>query len=303
MAAQTESSDEAVIDGFLDALWLERGLQPNTLQAYAADLRAFARWLQERDLGLLQASRRELQRYLAERVGQGNRIRSIQRLVSTLKRFYRYQVRIARLAEDPSALIDTPKSGRRLPHTLSEAEVEALMAAPDAHTARGVRDRAMLEILYACGLRVSELVALRTDALSRTHGLVRLVGKGGRERIVPVGEQALDWIATYLAWARGQLLGGRGNSNALFVTERGGPMTRQAFWYRVKHYAREVGIERPLSPHTLRHAFATHLLNHGADLRAVQMLLGHSDLSTTQIYTHMAQARLQTLHGEHHPRG
>jgi len=303
MALEPEASDQVVIEGFLDGLWLERGLQPNTLQAYGADLRAFADWLGEREKTLLQARRAELQGYLAERVGQGHSIRSVQRLVSTLKRFYRYQVRTGRLADDPSATIDTPKTGRHLPHTLSEAEVESLIDAPDTTHPRGLRDRAMLETLYACGLRVSELVALPTDALNRAHGVIRLQGKGGRERLVPVGEQALDWIGTYLYSARPALLRGRGDSNAVFVTARGGPMTRQAFWYSVKRYARDVGIERPLSPHTLRHAFATHLLNHGADLRAVQMLLGHSDLSTTQIYTHIAQARLHALHAEHHPRG
>ncbi len=303
MTRRTEASDQAVIEAFLDGLWLERGLQPNTLQAYGADLRAFAHWLGERDSDLLRASRADLQSYLAERVGRGHSNRSIQRLLSTLKGFYRYQVRTGRLAEDPSATIDTPRTGRRLPHTLSEAEVEKLIAAPDSATPRGLRDRAMLETLYGCGLRVSELVGLQTDALNRAHGVVRLQGKGGRERLVPVGEQALDWIGAYLHTARPELLRGRGDSNAVFVTERGGPMTRQAFWYSVKRYAREVGIERPLSPHTLRHAFATHLLNHGADLRAVQMLLGHSDLSTTQIYTHIAQARLHSLHAQHHPRG
>lgn len=303
MTQTLTSSDQATIDAFLDTLWLERGLQPNTLQAYGADLRALACWLEANDSDLLHARRADLQGYLAHRIGQGARIRSIRRLISTLKRFYRHLVRSGRLSEDPSATIDTPKTGRRVPHTLSEAEVEALIGAPDTSHARGLRDRAMLETLYACGLRVSELVQLRTDALSRTHGIIRLVGKGGRERLVPVGEQALDWVTAYLHTGRPDLLEGRGDSNALFVTERGGPMTRQAFWYIVKRYATSVGIERPLSPHTVRHAFATHLLNHGADLRVVQMLLGHSDLSTTQIYTHIAQARLQELHAEHHPRG
>ena len=303
MTRDVQEADEATIDAFLDALWMERGLRPNTLQAYGTDLRALARWLAARDLDLMRAGRTQLQGFLADRVRRGVRMRSLRRLLSTLKRFYRYQVRVGALREDPSARIDTPRIGRPLPETLSEAEVEALLGAPDTSTDRGLRDRAMLETLYACGLRVSELVGLRAAALSRTHGVVRLAGKGGKERLVPVGEQALDWIEHYLRDARPALLDGRAGTDALFVTGRGGPMTRQAFWYIVKRYARAVGIERPLSPHTLRHAFATHLLNHGADLRVVQMLLGHSDLSTTQIYTHVARARLQEVHARHHPRG
>lgn len=295
--------DEGVIDAFLDALWTERGLRPNTLSAYRNDLRGFARWLAERDTGLLQARREHLQAYLGERVAAGTQLRSVRRLLSTLKRFYRQQVHVGTLHDDPSARIDTPKLGRPLPDTLSESEVERLLGAPDTDSARGLRDRAMLELLYACGLRVSELVGLEAGSLNRTHGVVRLTGKGGKERLVPVGEEALDWIRRYLDEARPELLHGRGMSEALFVTDRGGPMTRQAFWYNVKRYARVAAIERPLSPHTLRHAFATHLLNHGADLRAVQMLLGHSDLSTTQIYTHVARARLRELHARHHPRG
>jgi len=297
------NADDAVIDRFLDTLWMERGLRPNTLTAYGNDLRALSRWLAARDRDLMRASRSDLQGCLADRVQAGIRLRSIRRLLSSVKRFYRHQVRVGNLVEDPSARIDTPKLGRPLPDSLSETEVDALLDAPDTNTPRGLRDRAMLETLYACGLRVSELVGLESGALNRTHGVVRLVGKGGKERLVPVGEQALDWIDRYLREARSELLRGRAGTDALFVTERGGPMTRQAFWYIVKRYARAVGIERPLSPHTLRHAFATHLLNHGADLRVVQMLLGHSDLSTTQIYTHVARARLQELHARHHPRG
>jgi integrase/recombinase XerD len=303
MVLTTHSSDEATIDAFLDALWMERGLRPNTLSAYGSDLRALSGWLLEHDTDLLHARREHLQAYLAERVREGVRMRSIRRLLSAVKRFYRYQVRIGAMQDDPSARIDTPKVGRPLPDSLSESEVEALLAAPDTDHPRGLRDRAMLETLYACGLRVSELVGLEAGALSRTHGVVRLVGKGGKERLVPVGEEALAWIDRYLREGRAELLRGRAVTDALFVTERGGPMTRQAFWYIVKRYARAVGIERPLSPHTLRHAFATHLLNHGADLRVVQMLLGHSDLSTTQIYTHVARARLQEVHARHHPRG
>ena len=303
MSQAAQQQDDPVIDAFLDALWMERGLRPNTLSAYGADLRALSRWLAEQGTDLLGARRHHLQAYLAQRVTDGVRTRSLRRLLSTMKRFYRFQVRSGRLSEDPSVRIDSPKIGRPLPATLTEGEVEALLDAPDTDTPRGLRDRAMLETLYACGLRVSELVGLQSGTLNRTHGVLRLVGKGGKERLVPVGEVALDWIDRYIREARPALLHGRDNTDALFVTERGGPMTRQAFWYMVKRYARQVGIEHPLSPHTLRHAFATHLLNHGADLRVVQMLLGHSDLSTTQIYTHVARARLREVHARHHPRG
>lgn len=301
--ADSPPPDQEVIDRFLDVLWMERGLRPNTLSAYGADLRALAQWLQGHERTLLQARRQDLQAYLADRVAAGMRLRSIRRKLTTMKRFYQYQARVGGLQADPSALIETPKVGRPLPDTLSEAEVETLLGAPDTESPRGLRDRAMLELLYASGLRVSELVGLVAGSLNRAHGVVRLVGKGGKERLVPIGEQALDWVERYLDEARPELLRGRGLAEALFVTTRGGGMTRQAFWYIVKRYARAVGIERPLSPHTLRHAFATHLLNHGADLRVVQMLLGHSDLSTTQIYTHVARARLQELHARHHPRG
>ena len=296
-------SERATIDAFLDAMWMERGLSRNTLNAYGTDLRGLAEWLARNDRCLLAARREDLQRYVAERIGGGMRWRSVRRVLSTVKRFYRHQVRTGRLGEDPSARIETPRLGRPLPHSLSETEVESLLAAPDTTTDRGLRDRAMLELLYASGLRVSELVGLTPKALNRGHGVLRLHGKGGKERLVPVGEEALAWIERYLDGARPGLLRGRGSPDTLFVTNRGTGMTRQAFWYIVKRYARQVGIERPLSPHTLRHAFATHLLNHGADLRAVQMLLGHSDLSTTQIYTHVARARLHAVHTQHHPRG
>ncbi len=297
------ATDAGIIEGFLDALWMERGLSRNTLSAYGTDLRGLAAWLAAHRRGLMDARREDLQRYIADRIAAGTRWRSARRMLSTVKRFYRFQVRSGRLAEDPSARIDTPSLGRPLPALLSESEVEALLAGPDTTTDRGLRDRAMLELLYASGLRVSELVGLTTGALNRTHAVVRLRGKGGKERLVPVGEEALDWVGRYLTSARPALLKGNDLADELFVTNRGRGMTRQAFWYIVKRYARQVGIERPLSPHTLRHAFATHLLNHGADLRALQMLLGHSDLSTTQIYTHVAQARLQEVHARHHPRG
>ena len=296
-------ADQRLIDAFTDALWMERGLRPNTLSSYATDLRGLSRWLAARDTDLLHARRDEVQTYIAERYAQRVRPRSIRRLLTTLKRFYRHQVRSGARGDDPTARIDAPKIGRPLPHTLSEAEVESLFEVADIETPRGLRDRAMLEVLYACGLRVSELVGLSVGALNRTHGVVRLTGKGGKERLVPVGDEALEWVRRYLETARPELLRRRAGTDALFVTERGGAMTRQAFWYIVKRHARAVGIKRPLSPHTLRHAFATHLLNHGADLRAVQMLLGHSDLSTTQIYTHVARARLQEVHARHHPRG
>lgn len=300
---ELQARDQQTIEAFLDTLWMERGLRANTLSAYGSDLRGLARWLEQRERDLLGADRTDLQAYLADRVGAGLRMRSIRRLLTSLKRFYRHQVRTGRLHEDPSARIDTPKIGRPLPDSLSESQIEALLCSPDTDTARGLRDRAMLELMYACGLRVSELVQLSAAALNRSHGVLRITGKGGRERLIPVGQQALDWIERYLVESRPRLLVRKGPCDALFVTERGGAMTRQAFWHLVKRHARAVGIEQPLSPHTLRHAFATHLLNHGADLRAVQMLLGHSDLSTTQIYTHVARARLQEVHGAHHPRG
>ena len=297
-------ADDALIDAFTDALWLEEGLSANTLAAYGADLRHWASWLAaERGRGLLEASHADLLDYLGLRFAQGTSARSTARLLSSLRRFYRHQLREGRITRDPTARVEAPRLGRPLPSVLSEAEVTALLEAPEVTTAEGLRDRAMLELLYACGLRVSELVHLPRAALDLEQGVVRVQGKGGKQRLVPVGEAAVDWCRRYLREGRPALLRGQGGSDALFVTARGGPMTRQAFWYRIKRHARTAGIARPLSPHTLRHAFATHLLNHGADLRVVQMLLGHSDLSTTQIYTHVAQARLQELHRRHHPRG
>ncbi len=290
------------IDAFIDGLWMESGLSRHTLAAYRADLVGLARWLAARGSSLLAARRDLLLGYLAQRLQGGAKPRSTARLLSTLRRFYRYQVREGRLQEDPTAQIDSPKLGRPLPGALSEAEVEALLAAPAPDDPLGLRDRAMLELLYATGLRVSELVGLTMDQLNLRQGVVRVIGKGSKERLVPLGEEAGDWLDRYLAEARPALLKGRAAA-PLFVTQRGEGMTRQAFWYRIKHYARLAGITRELSPHTLRHSFATHLLNHGADLRVVQLLLGHSDLSTTQIYTHVARQRLQELHAKHHPRG
>lgn len=297
-------TDESLIDAFTDALWLEDGLSANTLSAYRRDLLHWAQWLRRsRGRGLLEAVSADVLDYLGGRMAAGASPRSAARLLSSLRRFYRYQLREGATRADPTARVDPPRLGRPLPSVLSEAEVEALLDAPGLDTPEGLRDRAMLELLYACGLRVSELVGLPRAAVDLRQGLVRVRGKGGKQRLVPMGEVAAHWCARYLEAARPVLLRGRGGSDALFVTARGGPMTRQAFWYRIKRHARTAGIDRPLSPHTLRHAFATHLLNHGADLRVVQMLLGHSDLSTTQIYTHVARARLQELHRTHHPRG
>ena len=297
------SASRRVIDRFLDAMWMERGLSDNTLAAYRNDLAGLAAWLEGQGGTLLAAGRGDLQGYLAHRLQQGARPRSTARLLSSLRRFYRWSLREGLVTADPSARIESPRLGRPLPDTLTEADVEALLAAPDPATDLGLRDRAMLELLYATGLRVSELVALRLDQVSLRQGVLRVMGKGSKERLVPMGEEAVARIEDYLRGARGDLLKGAGVSDALFVTRRGGAMTRQAFWYLIRRYAEQAGIRRHLSPHTLRHAFATHLLNHGADLRVVQMLLGHSDLSTTQIYTHVARARLKDLHAAHHPRG
>ena len=297
-------ADLTLIEAFADALWLERGLSANTLAAYQADLRAFAGWLDQnrQGVGLAQASRLEVLDYLALLAQQGVKPRSAARRLSCLRQFYQYLLRLGTIREDPSARVDAPRLGRPLPRTLTEAEVERLLAAPDTQDARGHRDRTMLEVLYATGLRVSELVDLQPGQVSLTQGLVRVMGKGGKERLVPLGEEAIAWLADFARGPRQELLGGR-LSDYLFPTSRSDHMTRQAFWQLIKRYAIEAGIHKELSPHTLRHAFATHLLNHGADLRVVQMLLGHSDLSTTQIYTHVARERLKQLHARHHPRG
>ncbi len=291
-----------IIERFTDALWMEHGLSANTLGAYAADLAAWSRWLAQQGRTLETARREDLQRYLAHGVASGRKARSTARLLSSLRRFYRFLLRENLIRTDPTALVDAPRVGRSLPKSLTEEQVERLIAAPDVETALGLRDRAMLETLYATGLRVSELVGLTLSQLALTQGVVRVVGKGDKERLVPLGEQALDWLQRYLRESRPALLK-RAPSEALFPTGRGGAMTRQAFWRNLKRYAHLAKIETPISPHTLRHAFATHLLNHGADLRAVQMLLGHSSLSTTQIYTQVARARLKSLHATHHPRG
>lgn len=290
---------QAAIDGYLDELWLERGLARNSLAAYRRDLTELARRIER---PLHEARPTDLLRAVAERYAAGYRARSSARWVSCIRGFYRHQVRKGRLAVDPSLELSLPKLGRQLPGSLSEAEVTTLLGAPDVTQPLGLRDRAMLELLYATGLRISELVTLTAGALNLRQGVLRVTGKGGKERLVPVGQEALDWIERYLADARPLLVTGRATS-VLFPSRLGRPMTRQTFWHAIKRYAHAAAIERPISPHTLRHAFATHLLNHGADLRAVQMMLGHADLSTTQIYTHVAQARLKELHAAHHPRG
>ena len=296
------SDDKEKIEGFCDALWQQEGLSSNTLDAYRRDLEGLSRWLAARQVPLLKASRADLLDYLAHGVSQNTSPRTTARQLSTLRRFYTYQLRENSIKSDPTVLIDSPKIGRPLPKSLSEEQVEKLLQSPDVATPHGLRDRAMLETLYATGLRVSELVGLTSSQMGLTQGVVRVIGKGDKERLVPLGEEALLWIQKYLSEGRPQLVKRR-STDAVFTTARGGPMTRQAFWHNLKRYTRIAGIQAQLSPHTLRHAFATHLLNHGADLRVVQMLLGHADLSTTQIYTHVAQARLKSLHAQHHPRG
>ena len=289
-----------LVQSFVDAAWLESGLSKNTLSALRSDLNQFDLFLAGKSL--LDVSQSDIQRYLAFLLSRSTKASSTARFLSTLRRFYRYQVRESKLTQDPTAHVRSPKQGRALPKALSESQVEALLDAPDISSALGCRDRSMLETLYATGLRVSELVALQLLEINLSVGVLRIVGKGNKERLVPLGEQAIEWLERYLKSARLDLLKSR-QSNAVFVTARGSSMSRQAFWYAIKKHAQAAGISTALSPHTLRHAFATHLLNHGADLRSVQMLLGHADLSTTQIYTHIARERLQSMHGLHHPRG
>ena len=297
-------AEQYEIEAFIDALWMEQGLSKHTLSAYQTDLKSLAKWSATNNNGgsLISLTKVHLQSYLSYRHQLGIKARSTARLLSTLRRFYQYLIRENRLSIDPSALLESPKLGRALPKTLSEREVEALLEAPDTNDPLGMRDRAMLELIYATGLRVSELVGLDIHGINLQQGVVRVVGKGNKERLVPMGEEALSWIADYLKNTRAELLN-FSVSDKLFVTRRGGGMTRQTFWYVVKRYAKQTSISMTLSPHVLRHAFATHLLNHGADLRVVQMLLGHSDLSTTQIYTHIAKERLKEPHSQHHPRG
>ncbi|MHB1352750.1 MAG: site-specific tyrosine recombinase XerD [Thiobacillus sp.] len=295
--------NDALIDRFCDHLWLEDGLAELTLAAYRRDLKRFAGWLETTRTRTLDAAvTGDVEAYLGWRFARHVRPRSAARYTSALKRFYRYLLRENLIAADPTLNLDSPKLPRSLPASLTEADVERLLERADSATPQGLRDRAMLETLYATGLRVSELVGLKLSALNLDDGVLRVTGKGNKDRLVPLGEEAVRRLRRYLAEARPQLLR-RQVSDAVFVTPRGAAMTRQAFWYLIKRRAAAAGITRPLSPHTLRHAFATHLLNHGADLRVVQMLLGHSDISTTQIYTHVARERMKRLHATHHPRG
>lgn len=293
--------DSAELDTFIDHLWLEDGLSKNTLESYRLDLTLFALWLMSQDKQLLTVDQADIQQYLAVKFPQ-SKPRSISRLIASMRRFYRYLMRDNKISLDPTIQIQSPKLPRSLPKSLNEAEVNTLLNAPNILEPAGLRDRAMLELLYACGLRVSELVSVKVTEVSLSDGVVRITGKGSKTRLVPMGEEAVDWITRYLNEARPDILQKR-LCDALFVTNRGEAMTRQAFWYLIKRYALLVGINKHMSPHVLRHAFATHLLNHGADLRVVQMLLGHSDISTTQIYTHVARERLKQLHSMHHPRG
>jgi integrase/recombinase XerD len=296
-AGALTSADASLLDAFCDALWLEDGLSKNTLESYRRDLAQLAQFLKGR--GLAGAREVDLFSFLASRKGRAS---SAARMLSSLKRFYQYCLRERRTAADPTVKLDPPKRAPRFPKTLSEADVEALLAAPKTDVPLGLRDRAMLEVLYASGLRVSELVSMKVYEANLDAGVVRILGKGSKERLVPLGEEAIEWLRRYLKQARAALLG-RKSSDALFVTARGAAMTRQAFWHNLKRLGSRAIPGKSLSPHVLRHAFATHLINHGADLRVVQMLLGHADISTTQIYTHVARERLKALHAKHHPRG
>ncbi len=293
---------DPAIGRFLDAVWMERGLSPNTLAAYRADLTALTRWLTAHRVLVTRTTRSDVLGFIASRVEAGARPRSTARQLSSFRRFFRFLVREGAAADDPTAQIAMPKIGRSLPKSLTEAEVESLLAAPTVADPLGHRDRTMLEVLYATGLRVSELVNLKHSQVNTNQGVIRIVGKGNRERLIPVGDEAVRWLAEFVQGPRTEILLER-QTDYLFPTRRGDRMTRQAFWHIIKRYARKAGVQKELSPHTLRHAFATHLLNRGADLRVVQMLLGHSDLSTTQIYTHVARERLKELHAQHHPRG
>ncbi len=296
-----DSTDIGLIDEFLDSIWLQSGLSNNTIISYRSDLLDFAAYLEKRGLSLFSTSRDDLSHYLDQRYQSTSR-RTVSRSLSSLKRFYRYALVEELIEYDPTVDLASPSLEKSLPKSLSEQQVVALINAPDTSSDLGLRDRAMLETLYATGLRVSELIGLTLSEVDLIAGVCRVIGKGGKERLVPLGEQAVSWIEKYCCYARGDILGNR-LGEALFVTRRGSAMSRQAFWQNIKRYALIADIDCDLSPHTLRHAFATHLINHGADLRSVQMLLGHSNLSTTQIYTHVAGARLQALHKSHHPRG
>ncbi|MBS0849365.1 site-specific tyrosine recombinase XerD [Citrobacter sp. JGM124] len=294
--------DQAQIEQFLDALWLERNLADNTLEAYRRDLTSLVQWLDQRKLTLASVQSVDLQELLGERLDGGFKATSSARMLSTIRRLFQYLYREKKRSDDPSALLSSPKLPLRLPKDLSEAQVERLLQSPCIDNPIELRDKAMIEVLYATGLRVSELTGLTMSDISLRQGVVRVLGKGNKERLVPLGEEAVYWVEYFLKYSRPELLNGH-SLDILFPSNRAQKMTRQTFWYRIKHYAVLAGIDSDkLSPHVLRHAFATHLLNHGADLRVVQMLLGHSDLSTTQIYTHVATERLRLLHQQHHPR-
>ncbi|MBR9729421.1 site-specific tyrosine recombinase XerD [Shewanella intestini] len=297
----SSSSTEPLIDTFLDDLWSHKGVSDNTLVSYRTDLQHFHRYISKHQSTLIKVSSDNVREYLSFRVEQGYAKSSTARLLSSLRRFYGYLIRTKMIREDPIALIESPKQARHLPDALTEAQIDSLLNEPNIDDPIECRDKAMLEVLYASGLRVTELVSLTMEQMSLNQGLVRIVGKGGKERLVPLGELAVSEVMAYIKSARPILLNEK-TSDVLFPSKRGKMMTRQTFWHRIKLYALRAGISSPLSPHTLRHAFATHLLNHGADLRVVQLLLGHTDLSTTQIYTHVAKARLQQIHQTHHPR-
>lgn len=294
-------TDEALLEKYIDSLWLEKGLSRNTLESYHRDLEAFRIWLSGKPV--VNVRREDILRYLSDRMAKGIKSRSTARALSCLRGLYRYLQRENQIEVDPTLQVENPKLGRPLPDSLSETEVERLLAAPEVSSAIGFRDRTMLEVLYASGLRVSELVGLKIPDMNLRQGVVRVMGKGSKERLVPLGEEAISWLERYLKDARPELLKKNLVEEAVFPSSHGKMMTRQTFWHRIKAHAETAGIQRKISPHTLRHAFATHLINHGADLRVVQLLLGHSDLSTTQIYTHIAQHRMKSLHQTHHPRG
>jgi integrase/recombinase XerD len=300
--AEQATDSKTVIDRFLDAIWMERGLSENTLGAYRADLMALNQRLVSKSVNLVHASRADIMDYIAWRVEGGAKPRSTARQLSSFRRFYRYLLREGAISEDPTVNIAMPKIGRALPQSLSEQDVDSLLAAPRVSEPLGHRDRTMLEVLYATGVRVSELINLKLNQVNLNQGVIRIVGKGNRERLIPLGDEAQDWIREFIDGPRGEILLER-QTEYLFPTRRGDRMTRQAFWHIIKRYAAKAQVSKKLSPHTVRHAFATHLLNNGADLRVVQLLLGHSDVSTTQIYTHVARERMKELHGRHHPRG
>jgi len=291
-----------VIDRFLDAIWMERGLSENTLGAYRADLLALNQRLTGKGVELVSASKPDILDYISWRVEGGAKPRSTARQLSSFRRFFRYLLREGVISDDPTAQIAMPKIGRALPQSLTEEEVDALLGAPNVSESLGHRDRAMLELLYATGVRVSELINLKMSQVNLNQGVLRIVGKGDRERLIPLGDEAQDWLKEFIDGPRVEILLER-QSEYLFPTRRGDRMTRQAFWHIIKRYAKKAGVRKKLSPHTVRHAFATHLLNNGADLRVVQLLLGHSDVSTTQIYTHVARERMKDMHAQHHPRG